>query len=54
MILLGILSVVGAPNHLEPQPHLLANFPMLAIAWNNLTVSIEWRVPTGLYWICGE
>jgi hypothetical protein len=22
----------GAPNHTEPQPHLLANFPKLAIA----------------------
>jgi hypothetical protein len=27
----------GAPNHMEPQPHLLSNFP--TIAWNNLHLS---------------
>jgi formate-dependent nitrite reductase cytochrome c552 subunit len=42
------------PNHTEPQPHLLANFPKLAIAWNNLTTGIEWQAPKGLCWICGE
>jgi hypothetical protein len=49
-----VVVVVGAPNYTEPQPHLLANFPKLAIAWNNLTVGIEWWAPKGLYWICGE
>jgi hypothetical protein len=44
----------GGPNHTEPQPHPLANFPKLAIAWNNLTVGTEWQVPKGLYWICGN
>jgi hypothetical protein len=39
---------------MEPQPHPLANFPKLVIAWNNLTVGIEWWVPKGLCWICGE
>jgi hypothetical protein len=45
---------VGSPSHTEPQPHLLTNFPKLAMAWNNLTVGIKWRVSKGLYWISGE
>jgi hypothetical protein len=53
MMLLRKLSD-GSPNHTEPQPHLLANFPKLAIACNNLTVAIEWWAPKGLYWICGK
>jgi hypothetical protein len=44
----------GAPNHTDPQPHPLANFPKLATAWNNLTVGIEWWAPKRLYWICEE
>jgi hypothetical protein len=27
---------------------------MFAIAWSNLTLGIEWWVPKGPYWICGE
>jgi hypothetical protein len=46
--------VVGGSQSHGPQPHLLANFPKLAIAWNNLTVGIEWQVPMGLYWISGD
>jgi hypothetical protein len=34
---------------MEPQPHLLANFPKHTIAWNNLSIGTEWRVPEGLY-----
>jgi hypothetical protein len=37
----------GELNHTEPQPHALANFSKLAIAWNNLTVGIEWQAPRG-------
>jgi hypothetical protein len=44
----------GAPNLIEPQPHSLADFPKLAVAWNNLPMGIEWWVPKGLYGICGE
>jgi hypothetical protein len=40
----------GAPNHIEPQPHLRANFPKLAIVWKNLTVGIEWQMPKGVDW----
>jgi hypothetical protein len=29
----------GAPNHTEPQPHWLANFPKFTIAQNNLNLS---------------
>jgi hypothetical protein len=35
MILLRRLRL----SHTEPQPHPLANFPKLAIAWNNLSLS---------------
>jgi hypothetical protein len=46
--------VVGGPNPTESQPRPLANFPKLAIAWNNLTMAIEWQAPKGLYWIEGN
>jgi hypothetical protein len=36
------------------QSDLLANFPELAIAWNHLSVDIEWQMLKGQYWICGE
>jgi hypothetical protein len=31
----------GSPNHIEPQPHPLANFANLQKAWNNLTTNID-------------
>jgi hypothetical protein len=34
---------------MEPQPYLLANFPNLAIARNNLTTGKERREPKRLY-----
>jgi hypothetical protein len=46
--------VGGLPITQNPNPTCRVNFPKLAIAWNNLTVGIEWLVPKGLYWIYGE
>jgi hypothetical protein len=30
----------GAPNHTEPQPHLLVSFSNIRKAWDNLTANI--------------
>jgi hypothetical protein len=37
----------GTPNHMEPQPHPLANFSNLKTAWDNLTADINWQAPRG-------
>jgi hypothetical protein len=50
-MLLRRLGGKGLPITWSPK---LTLFPKLAIAWNNLTEGIEWRVPKGLHWICGE
>jgi hypothetical protein len=53
MTLLGILSGGGLLISWSPNlTHWLIS--QLAIYWNNLTASIEWWEPKGLYWICGE
>jgi hypothetical protein len=45
----------GSPNHTKPNPHPLSNFSHLQQAWNNVnTANIEWRAPSGPYWICGK
>jgi hypothetical protein len=44
----------GASNHMEAQPHPLADFPRLTIAWNNLTTGKVWQEPKGPYWILGN
>jgi hypothetical protein len=44
----------GAPNHSEPQPHLLANFSNLQKVWDDLIANIDWKAPRGLYWVCGK
>jgi hypothetical protein len=44
----------GTPNHMEPQPHPLANFSNLKKAWDDLTADTDWQAPRGLYWICGR
>jgi hypothetical protein len=46
--------MTGTLNHMEPNPHLLANFSGLWAAWVNLILKIDWWEPRGLYWICGK